>query len=483
MHRSPRPARCWIVLLALLVLGAAVTWFKFFRDVPQPEFTSEEEWFKYGSFGGESKTGLPYWIWLEMPRIFPDLLPGPGGYASLGLAWEPGQDTPVGFSKKTLGFPRVTENCALCHTVTYRLTADQPAPTIGGGAPAHSLNVQKLIRFLSAAASDTRFNADNFLTVIEKETKLSLLDKLSYRFLIIPLTRKALIEQGQDFAWMDSPGRPAWGPGRDDAFNLPKYNVAHMPADGSTGQVKFGALWRLDQRAAPGLWFNWGGESPAIRTVLVDSSTAFGAAPGHAFEEKLARLGKYLGGLQPPAWPYPSGPYAIDTAKAGAGRQVYARECASCHEPGGARFAKTIPLSEIGTDPNRAGTWTQASADAVNKAIEGEGYDRPLLAKNDGYLAGPLAGLWLRAPYLHNGSVPSLRELLEPSGERSTVFFSGYDVLDPVNVGFVASGPQAERDGYRLDTKERGNGNAGHLYGVMLPAVDKASLLEYLKTL
>jgi hypothetical protein len=98
----------------------------------------------------------------------------------------------------------------------------------------------------------------------------------------------------------------------------------------------------------------------------------------------------------------------------------------------------------------------------------------------------PLDGLWLRAPYLHNGSVPNLRELLEPSAKRSKVFYRGDDVYDPANVGFESNVP--ERDGrkfFRYDTSVRGNGNQGHEgkeYGTELSPADKNALLEYLKT-
>ena len=59
----------------------------------------------------------------------------------------------------------------------------------------------------------------------------------------------------------------------------------------------------------------------------------------------------------------------------------------------------------------------------------------------------PLAGLWLRGPFLHNGSVPSLADLLEPVGARPKQFWRGYDVYDPVRVGFVTTGPEAQREG------------------------------------
>ncbi len=95
----------------------------------------------------------------------------------------------------------------------------------------------------------------------------------------------------------------------------------------------------------------------------------------------------------------------------------------------------------------------------------------------------PLDGLWLRAPYLHNGSVPSLTDLLEPAAQRPTRFWRGYDVYDPVRVGFVTSGPEAERLGTFFDITRPGNSNDGHPYGTDLSPADKRALIEYLKTL
>jgi hypothetical protein len=98
----------------------------------------------------------------------------------------------------------------------------------------------------------------------------------------------------------------------------------------------------------------------------------------------------------------------------------------------------------------------------------------------------PLDGVWLRAPYLHNGSVPSLGELLKPGKDRTPVFYRGYDVYDPVNVGFaVKPGQDAARKYFRFDTNVAGNGNAGHegrRYGTQLADSDKEALLEFLKT-
>jgi hypothetical protein len=84
---------------------------------------------------------------------------------------------------------------------------------------------------------------------------------------------------------------------------------------------------------------------------------------------------------------------------------------------------------------------------------------------------------------LHNGSVPNLRALLMPEEQRPRVFYRGYDVVDPVNVGFISDGPEAAKVGFRVDTSIPGNGNQGHRYGTDLLAPQKEDLLEYLKTL
>jgi hypothetical protein len=95
----------------------------------------------------------------------------------------------------------------------------------------------------------------------------------------------------------------------------------------------------------------------------------------------------------------------------------------------------------------------------------------------------PLDGIWARAPYFHNGAVPSLADLLKPPAERPRTFYRGYDVYDPRNVGFIYEGPAAEKEGWKLDTSLPGNSNGGHLWGTALAPAQKTALVEYLKTL
>ncbi len=96
------------------------------------------------------------------------------------------------------------------------------------------------------------------------------------------------------------------------------------------------------------------------------------------------------------------------------------------------------------------------------------------------YKAAPLAGIWATAPYLHNGSVPNLYELLLPAGERSTSFFVGNHEFDPVKVGFETQ--QAEGT-TPFNTSQPGNSNAGHdMYGEFSDE-ERWQLVEYMKSL
>jgi hypothetical protein len=118
----------------------------------------------------------------------------------------------------------------------------------------------------------------------------------------------------------------------------------------------------------------------------------------------------------------------------------------------------------------------------MNTLGEGKPWRFSHFRKTNGYANAPLDGLWLRAPYLHNGSVPTLRALLFPE-TRPAQFYRAYDVYDWNDVGFVSNGPDAAREGVLFDTRLKGNSNAGHVYGQQLTPAQREDLLEYLKTL
>jgi hypothetical protein len=143
---------------------------------------------------------------------------------------------------------------------------------------------------------------------------------------------------------------------------------------------------------------------------------------------------------------------------------------------------QVTPLAEVGTDPERLRSFTPALAERMNTIGEGRPWRFSHFRKTDGYANMPLDGLWLRAPYLHNGSVPTLRALLFPE-ERPTEFYRAYDVYDWQNVGFISSGADAAREGVPFDTRLKGNSNSGHVYGQHLTREQREDLIEFLKTL
>ena len=177
-----------LALILLGVLGGWFAWYKLFREVPEPKWADESERFKYGSIGAEFSRGIPYWIWVALPRVFPEYLPGPGGYKSFGFVWEEGHEMPVGFTKQVVGFPRVANNCAICHVGTWR-SKDEEVPHVVVASPANTVNVQAMLRFLTKVGNDSRFNASVLLAEIQRETKLSFIDRQLYRFVLIQIGR------------------------------------------------------------------------------------------------------------------------------------------------------------------------------------------------------------------------------------------------------------------------------------------------------
>ena len=465
------------VLVVIVACLAYVGWYKFFREEPQPPFKTADARFKYGSVGAENDSGLPYWIFVILPRMFPEHLPGPGGYRAFGVPWEEGQELPIGFTKKVVGFPRVANNCAVCHTASYR-TEQNATPMYVPAGPNHTANIQALLRFFTRCAMDVRFNPDDILAEIATIHRLSWLDKLLYRYLIIPRVKKELLHRRDQFTWMERPGWPHWGPGRDDPMNLTKYFMTNLPVDNSVGNADFPAIWNLKVRDGKPL--QWDGSTPLTLAVLTDSALGLGARPTAWFKEEMKWLEGYLRNLPPPKYPFD-----VNAQLAASGKPAFDRACASCHAPGpGSRLGTLIEIGEIGTDRNRLETWTQAGADAANQVRTRLGVNYANMTKTNGYIAVPLDGIWLRAPYLHNGSVPNLRDLLGPLEKRTKVFYRGDDVYDPRNVGFVSNvATENGRAFFRFDTRERGNGNQGHRYGVDLSVKEKDALLEYLKTL
>lgn len=456
------------VALIVVALFGVFFWYKLFRRV-RTVYADPAEHFKYGSIGVEVPAGIPYWIWVVLPRVFADKLPGPGGYVALGASWELGRELPVGFTKQTVGIPRVGVNCASCHTASVRNAANL-APQLYLAAAGNRFQPQAYVRFLFACAHDSRFESDTLMTAILDIYDMGLVDQILYRYLVIPITRSQILQNESDnYYWMHE--RPDWGPGRTD-MNPFQRQVMRLPDDHSVGTTDIMPVW--NQRAREGMLRHSDGLNPSLDESVRAAALASGATKTSIDIPSLNRVREWLLDVLPPKYPY-----AIDQSLAARGQLIYVRECADCHASGGSRTGKVVPLAEIGTDPNRNRHWPQSSADAFNQWATGYSWAFHKFRGSEGYLAPLLDAVWLRAPYLHNGSVPNLRELLKPPAERPRMYQRGCDIYDQANLGFVCEA----REGFRYDTSVTGNGNAGHEYGTNLKDSDKQALIEFLKTI
>ena len=310
-------------------------WYKFYRDVPQPSWitSDRQDTFLNGWIASNGNSGIPYWIWLALPRMFPEYIHYPGGYAALGISWEQGKEMPAGFAKKTIGYTRVSGNCALCHAASYRKGADE-VPEVVATVPGHAMDIERLLVFFQQCAQDPRFNASEILAEVSMASKLSILDKLIYRFILIPQTRRALLDKR--------------------ALIDPEL-LAHS-GDPHTESSLFAGTHEgpgdLDER---------------VQGTQVPSDDQYRVWPQPASQSSTTRVAV--------ATPMP-----------------------------GTRLGTIIPIPEIGTDQD--------------------------MVKQGGYVAPSLDGIWLRGPYLHNGSVPTVGDLLKPQAQRPAVFFPGNDLLD-----------------------------------------------------
>lgn len=209
-----------------------------------------------------------------------------------------------------------------------------------------------------------------------------------------------------------------------------------------------------------------------------------------AQEDTFKDIFAWINSVPPP--PYP---FAIDRPLANRGRIVFLRDCASCHGTYGAggKFPERIvPVDEVGTDPVRARDFSANFERHLGASWVGDYGKTPLFPQVGGYVAQPLDGVWATAPYLHNGSVPTLWHLLTPDArpavwkrmsdagydeKRLGIEVSAFDALPE-----EASTEQSKRQFYRTDL--RGLSNRGHRYPANgLGEQDKAALIEYLKTL
>jgi hypothetical protein len=499
---------CLLVVAGVLVLGVYMA-LRLTSDQPV-EYADDSMHYKYGSTGGERTMGIPYWFWVALPEIFPEYLPdgkAGQGYKSFGMIYEDGKDPrydlPVGVSRRKFrGIDVVYLNCAVCHTGTVRDTPGGKQRVVTG-MPAQGMNLGAFEKFLTTIPLDQKFTPMRMMDQIGamQDDPKRLIDKpdwinkLIFKYYAVYVMREKMLMLNQRLGFIHA---ETWGPGRVDTFNAPKallnFNMTHADPKELMGNADFPSIWNQGPRE--GMQLHWDGNNTSVDERNLSAAFGTGAYPPTLDPKLVKRTATWLLTAKPLAYPY-----SIDSQLAQKGAPIYAQYCSACHGTRDVPFhgefvGKVVPIEKIATDRSRLDSYTYlvaANQSTLYAGFEKDwGFDKPYpqrfshFHKTQGYANSPLDGIWLRAPYLHNGSVPNLRQLLEPSSKRAATFYRGNDVYDAVNVGFVSDvAGQGGMQFFAFDTTVRGNGHQGHegaAYGTDLSASDKLSLLEYLKT-
>lgn len=521
------------------------------KTLPQNWSDETAEWF-YNLPQGSKLLPYDWFINLEQPSSL-QLFRDPAHFAALGyIAREADPENPEGLA---VGFTKdgqhVGMTCAACHTgvIQHRGTAY----LIDGGQTLGDF--ETFLRRLQTSLEQTAVEGPKFNRFAARVAGLGATAE-EKQALLTQLQNVTSFRAGYNFRNLPRSAQKAFGPGRVDAigaiFNEVTTIFVKEPQNFAepTAPVSYPFLWDTPQHDK----VQWNGsipnfQIPALKPIAgtehigalgrnagevigvfgyVDLDPPFGQ-PGYAATVNKANLIEAedtIRTLWSPQWPAELG--VIDPVEAFAGKILFKRYCASCHDD---RFNRTSPtrkvkanLSETGTDPLMAFNYATQTArsgllegrlktlpglgrfgkvDVVNEMLfhtavlmtigPQEPINTPYIPVDAAdsvpavapatkppklyYKGRPLNGIWATAPYLHNGSVPNLDELLKPAAERVKQFRLGTQEFDPVKVGYQNSGS------YLFDTTLPGNSNAGHEYGPGFTPLQRRQLIAYMKTL
>jgi mono/diheme cytochrome c family protein len=243
------------------------------------------------------------------------------------------------------------------------------------------------------------------------------------------------------------------------------------------------AWWMLKKKNA--MFYNGFGRGDFSRflmasNLLTVNDTAESVEVDAHFNDVLA----YINSIKPPAYPYP-----ISQALVKQGGMLFVQHCSKCHGSygnGGKYPNLLIPESEILTDSflYKSNYQSYQFVDWFNHSWFAMGDHPARLEPFNGYIAPPLDGVWITAPYLHNGSVPDLETLLN-SRERPVYWARDFDnpEYDYQKLGWKYSKQDTAHGTTVYNTTLPGYGNYGHKYGDNLSNKERKAIIEYLKTL
>lgn len=470
--------------------------------------------------GGEVAPARIRPIMTRFGFLYPDTIGNwPEGLAAPQAALEAPQGLSLGVVRR--GIPRVeitaaNLSCAACHSgPTYDATGAPQPQTVWLGAPNTSLDLELYVREVYAAIKFTRGDEERLLgAVITLFPDTSAAESETLRKFVMPRLQSRMdeLEAGDDRPLPFMNGAP----GLTNGVAALRMQLGRL-GDNPYAQLRgFTSIPDLGARGFRTALLYDAAYSPrgeeinrVMRTSDIDEAhlhrlaevTSFftvpsmGVPPARA-SDHIAEAADVFAFLR--TYEAPGFPGRIDARLAERGAVIYEQHCSSCHgayaEDGMRPRLQSFPnwIAPYDTDMARAESFDDATVAAVNRSP----YGRRILARVTGeYAAPPLSGLWLSAPYLHNGSVPTLWHLMHPNA-RPARFQTGGHRLDFTRVGIAGeitrdSGDFVYPHGYEpwsqralIDTGEPGLGNQGHVSPFdRMSEAEKATLLEYLKRL
>lgn len=495
------------------------------KEQQVPNWSKDDmEFYLHGSMGSEF---LPLFAFEGFRATYPELFPK-GDFTEFGLLEDKSSHIAVGITvgepKHLAGMKAFGINCAACHTTELEPSdGGKPVRVLGvtGTFDAEAFyNSVILATFKTADPANMRkFLVNAYSQHVDKKQLEALLEtqkdsiakaiaedptgakgagpgglhnleKYAFQLTgemvkknsdLVPLVRNLLRLFHNMRAALHVPDQPPEklpplsGPGRNTAFGLLSYSLFGVPRDYAPS--KFGVVWNMKER----YWNHWDGNSslPIGRNVL--AALGLGAPlignEGQVDMKLIERHTNLTEMIRAPKYPF-----KIDDGRARRGAEHYRKLCSSCHDHSKAdEDLRLIAVDEVKTDPMRARIFDAEQARLYNKffaELKISGYTPPKMPpiRSTGkYMAPPLEGVWARAPFLHNGSVPTMRDLLSLGSSRPRTFKRGSRRYDEVKVGYIDGGS------YRFDSTTPGNSNAGHEYGIDLSEEQKRELIEYLK--
>lgn len=456
----------WLILLVIVISGVAFTQILHEKDTePVPIPASQQRLggdtalgYEYLVTGNYVKGGIPYNIFmLGMGKDKKNYLQRAGKNEKLNFAY-----TAV---EAPNGEILVAPNCLQCHAQVFE---DQLYIGLGNSmidfAEDKKLNIKNLQRVESwlKLTAPRKYEASKHFIEVAKAIGPYLNTEVQG---VNAADRLAAVLA----AHLD-PVTLSWNP--KPLLDIPKEVI---PTD-------VPAWWLLKKKNA--MFYNGFGRGDFGRFLMASNLlTVMDTAESREVDAHMPDVLAYLYSLKPPKYPH-----AIDSALATAGEGIFIQHCSKCHGTYGEQPEYPnllIPEASIHTDSflYKSNYSNPQFVDWFNRSWFTTGDHPAKLEPFSGYIAPPLDGIWITAPYLHNGSVPTLEALLN-SNLRPQYWSRDFDKpeYDYEKVGWKFR--QQDKPGKKVyNTDLPGYGNYGHYFGDRLTDAERRSLLEYLKTL